>query len=265
MAHVGRLARLIVSSVTSGAVIFMATAATAAPERGTALVVFVDFSGSVQTGQRAGFRRELEAHILPWLAPGDRAVVAAIHDKTLTAFRPFAEVVLPEKLVFSGWVNNSLLFNRQAKEREARLRDLKEEFRADVAGGLAHGRASPYTDILSSLVVAEKLFADEPRRKVLVLMSDMIEDTPAYNFEKIRWGPDTTTRLLTELDAKHMVADLSGVCVYVTGASARTAELAQHIGRFWEAYFKRAHADLDTSRYARVLLHWPPAKSCRAQ
>ena len=27
----------------------------------------------------------------------------------------------------------------------------------------------------------------------------------------------------------------------------------------------RAHADLDTSRYARVLLHWPPAKSCRAQ
>jgi hypothetical protein len=219
----------------------------------------------VQSEQRAGFRREIEAQILPWLGPGDRAVVAGIHDKTLTAFRPFAEVVLPEKLVFSGWVNNIIQFNRQAKERDAQLRDLKEGFRADVAGGLSRGRASPYTDILSSLLLAEKLFVDDPRRKVLVLMSDMIEDTPAYNFEKIRWGTDTATRLLTELEAKHMVANLSGVCVYVTGASARSAELAQHIGRFWEAYFKRAHADLDASRYARVLLHWPPAKSCRAQ
>ena len=265
MEHVGRLARLIVSSLTSGAVILMATTAIAAPERGTALVIFVDFSGSVQSAQRAAFSREIETHILPWLGPGDRAVVAGIHDKTLTAFRPFAEVVLPEKLVFSGWTHNRIVFNRQASERDARLRDLKDGFRADVAGGLARGRASPYTDILSSLLIAEKLFADEPRRKVLLVMSDMIEDTPAYNFEKIRWGPDTAARLLTELDAKHMVADLSGVCVYVAGASARSAELAQHIGRFWEAYFKRAHADLDASRYARVLLHWPPAKSCRAQ
>ena len=53
--------------------------------------------------------------------------------------------------------------------------------------------------------------------------------------------------------------------VYVSGVSAPTAELARHIGGFWEAYFKKAKADLDPSRYAHVLLHWPPATSCRAR
>src|SRR5207249_2658223 len=157
--------------------------------------------------------------------PGDRAVVAAIHDKTLTAFRPFAEVVLPEKLVFSGWVNNSLLFNRQAKEREARLRDLKEEFRADVAGGLAHGRASPYTDILSSLGSASWRRTDARRRRVLAPRSAVGDATPAPAFEQSRSRPDCAPPLLTAPDAKQRVADLSGVCVYVTGVSARTAEL----------------------------------------
>jgi hypothetical protein len=239
------------------------SAGTPDAERGTALVIFVDFSGSIQSGQRAAFRREIEGQILPWLGPGDRVVVAPIHDKTLTAFRPFAEVTLPVKPVFSGWVNNAIKFKRQAEETDARLRALKEEFRVDVVEGLARAPASPHTDIFSSLIVTEKLFADERRHKVLLLMSDMIEDTPTYNFEKIRWAADTTPRLLAELQGKRMVADLSGVCVYVSGAAARTPELGRQIGRFWEAYFKQARADLDTSRYAPMLLHWPPPKSCR--
>jgi hypothetical protein len=275
MAHgVSRVARLMrcggfwlsatVVALTSVPVVADAgNAGAPAAERGTALVIFVDFSGSIQSGQRASFRREIEGQIMPSLGPGDRVVVAPIHDKTLTAFRPFAEVILPVKPVFSGWANNVIKFNQQAQASDAQFRALKEAFRVEVAEGLARAPASPHTDIFSSLIVTEKLFADERRRKVLLLMSDMIEDTPTYNFEKIRWGTDTTPRLLAELEAKRMVADLSGVCVYVSGASARTAELAQHIGRFWEAYFKQARADLDTSRYARVLLHWPPPKSCR--
>ena len=71
--------------------------------------------------------------------------------------------------------------------------------------------------------------------------------------------------LLAELQTKKMIADLSHVCVYVSGVSAPSAELAQNIGRFWEAYFRRAGADVDQSRYAHVLLHWPPPTSCHLQ
>ena len=64
---------------------------------------------------------------------------------------------------------------------------------------------------------------------------------------------------------RSLIPKLSGVCVYVSGVSGGSAALVENVGRFWQAYFKRAEADMDPSRYAHVLLHWPPAKSCRAQ
>src|SRR2546427_12885716 len=103
------------------------------------------------------------------------------------------------------------------------------------------------------------------RRKALVLMSDMIEDTPEYNFEKIAWSPSAVEKLVAELEAKALVPKLPGVCVYVSGASAASAALAENIARFWEAYFRRTGADMHQSRYAHVLLHWPPSQSCRQQ
>ena len=77
--------------------------------------------------------------------------------------------------------------------------------------------------------------------------------------------PSTRTRTSFELAAKRLIPNLSGVCVYVSGASARSAALAGQIGRFWEGYFTRAGADFDPNRYAHVLLHWPPSKSCRSR
>jgi hypothetical protein len=91
------------------------------------------------------------------------------------------------------------------KEVEAQVLDLKDKTKIEVAAVLARRYASPYTDIFSSLLIAQKLFHDEIRRKVLVLMSDMIEDTPGYNFEKIAWSPFAIEKLLAELEAKALI------------------------------------------------------------
>ncbi len=234
----------------------------AAVRHATAVVVFIDFSGSISGQDRVSFRREIESEILSSLAPGDRLLIAPIHDKTLTDFRPLVDATLPAKPDFNGWLNNVLKFNRQAKEIEAQSVHLKEKISAEVAHVFAKRYVSPQTDIFSSLLIAQKLFYDEPRRKVLVLMSDMIEDNPPYDFERMSWSPATITKTLSELDAKGLIPKLSGVCIYVSGASAKSAEVAENIGRFWQAYFRRAGADMDPSRYAHVLLHWPPASSC---
>src|SRR3989454_4346430 len=93
-------------------------------------------------------------------------------------------------------------------------------------------------------------------------MPDMTGDSPLYNLKRFSWSPATTEKTLSELDAKGLIPKLSGVCIYVSGASAKSAEVAENIGRFWQAYFRRAGADMDPSRYAHVLLHWPPASSC---
>lgn len=234
----------------------------ATAQHGTSIVVFVDFSESVAGADRGALTREIEKYILPVLEPGDSILIAAIHDRTMTNFRPLVEADLPARPRFNGWMNNVMKFNRQAKETEARIVEVKQTLRTQTDAALTRKVAAPYTDIFSSLLLAEKLFSAEPRRKVLVLMSDMIEDYPPYSFDKMTWTPDTTEKLMAELARKRLIADLSHVCVYVSGASASSPELAENIGHFWETYFRKAGADMDPSRYAHVLLHWPPPPSC---
>lgn len=207
-------------------------------------------------------KQDIVTKIIPSLSAGDRIVIAPITDKTLTDFHPLVEVTFPPKPDFNGWLDNMMKYNRQVKENETQVDRLKETIRVQVTDVFARRSFSQYTDIFSSLVIAKKLFHNESRRKVLILMSDMVEDHPPYRFDKIPWNPATNQQILSELDAKGLIPDLSGVCVYVSGASAGSAELARNIGQFWQVYFQRARADMDPSRYAHVLLHWPPSKAC---
>jgi hypothetical protein len=252
---------LIVSSFFAPAAVSVAAEA----HSPTSVVVFVDFSASIQGSARAGYRRELETSVLPSLAGGDRIMIAPIHDKTLTGFRPLAEATLPVLPQFNGFVDNTIKHAQQVKETERRIAEVRQQLKGDVAQTFAKPLASRYTDIFSSLAMAEKYFHGDPRRKVLILMSDMIEDNPPYKFDTMRWRAGDGERLLAELAAKQLIPDLAGVCIYVSGASAGSATMAGHIGRFWEGYFSRANADFDPSRYAHVLLHWPPSKSCRSR
>lgn len=231
----------------------------------TSVVVFVDFSASIHGPARAAYRRELETSILPFLAAGDRIMIAPIHDKTLTGFRPLAEATLPTLPQFNGFVDNTLKHAQHTKETQRTIATTRQQLKADVAQSLAQPLASRYTDIFSSLAMAEKYFDGDTRQKVLVLMSDMIEDNPPYKFDGMRWRPGESDTLLGEVAAKRLIADLSGVCVYVSGASASSASMAGHIARFWQGYFQRAGADFDPARYSHVLLHWPPPKSCRSR
>ena len=229
----------------------------------TAVVIFVDFSDSVGGMDRTGFKREIDKLILPWLEPGDSFLIAPINDKTLTGFRPLVEAELPARPQFNGFMNNVMKFNREAKATEAKLVQVKETIRTQAGEALSKTSQARYTDIFSSLLLAEKLFSAEQRRKVLILMTDMIEDYPPYAFDRMAWAPQTTGKILRDLEGRKAIADLRGVCVYVSGVNAPTAEMATSIARFWEAYFWKAGADLHPSRYAHVLLHWPPPSTCR--
>jgi len=222
---------------------------------GMDLIIFVDFSGSIRKEDKKSFEQDLTKRIIPSLSAGDRILVAPITEKTLTDFRPLIEVDFPPKPAFNGFMQNTMIYNRQVKEVDAEVVKLKEELRGQVADMFKQYFASPRTDIFNAIVLAKKLFSGEGKAKVLVLMSDMVEDSQPYNFYRLQWGPDTIEKLLGELDAHGLIPDLSGVCLYVSGASADTAEMAHRVGNFWATYFQRAKANMDASRYAHVLLH----------
>jgi len=260
------VARNLVLIVTMGALLPTAGCTRASEEttdpRGTAIVIFIDFSQSIGRSDRALFKQDFTNHIVPTLSAGDRILIAPINDKTLTAFHPLLDETFPPKPEFDGWFDNTLKHERRVKEADAQVVKLKESIEEQVASIFDARHTSQQTDILSSLLVAEKLFHNQPRHKVLVLMSDMIADYPPYRFDRMAWSASTNQKILSELDEKGLIPDLSGVCVYVSGVSARSAELAARIGHFWEEYFQRTNADMDPSRYAHVLLHWPPSKAC---
>ena len=260
------VARNLVLIITMGALLPAAGCTRSSEEttdpRGTAIVIFIDFSQSIGRSDRALFKQDFTNHIVPTLSAGDRILIAPINDKTLTAFHPLLEETLPPTPEFNGWLDNTIKFDREVKHSDAQVGKLKESIQRQVASIFAAGYTSQQTDILSSLLIAEKLFHNQPRHKVLILMSDMIVDYPPYRFDRIAWSPSANQKILSELDEKGLIPDLSGVCVYVSGISARSAQLAAHIGQFWQEYFRRTKADMDPSRYAHVLLHWPPSKSC---
>src|SRR2546426_6317758 len=107
----------------------------AATSPGTAIILFLDFSGSIKTDERALFKREIESQILPSLSAGDRLLMAPIHDKTLTEFRPLVQAILPAKPEFSVWRDKFLAYKRRVKEGEGPGPHLEAKGQNERAGG----------------------------------------------------------------------------------------------------------------------------------
>lgn len=229
---------------------------------GTEYVIFIDFSRSVGGESQELIKKDLLDHVVPTLSAGDRILIAPITDQTLTKFHPIVDVTFPPWPAFNGWSKNRLQYQAQLDDVNREIPILREKTYKMVEGIFSKKRASSQTDIFSSMILAEKLFHGIPRRKVLIIMSDMIEDYPPYRFDRVSWTDEETGKLLGELNGKGIIPDLSDVCVYIAGPSARTPDMAGNIGAFWQAYFKQAKADFHPSRYAHVLLHWPPDRGC---
>lgn len=189
-------------------------------------IVFADVSASVpdQDAYRAAWGAIIDA-----LEPGDRVLLAPISDRTYTAFQPLIDL---ELAAFDPWHDNRL---RYAREREAE----HEELRAAIDRLLALDR-SPNTDVLNAVALAAKVFATDQRRPVLVLLSDMIEDSSDYDFDTMAVNRQFAERLVAQQTTAGDLPDLHGAAVYVAGASAATAKRAHAIEAFWKAYLTAA-------------------------
>jgi len=113
------------------------------------------------------------------------------------------------------------------------------------------------TSIFDSLQVVERSFKNNKRdRSILVIMSDMVEDS-RYNFEKENLTDNRIDAIISELKKKQLICDLSGVQVYVVGASATGAvanDRFNRIKKLWLRYFKETGANLREENYGSALI-----------
>jgi len=206
------------------------TGIAAAAETKTVFVLF-DVSGTDPE------RKEPDDHVIK---PGDAIVAGLIKDVSLgKASFPINE----EFRKMSLWKDKQKNFDREVKSKKEEMLKTADDLLKDTQG-------SRSTEVMSAIYAAEGVFKKYGKDKnVLVVFSDMIEESPYYNFQKENLTPKRIHQIIDSEKSKKRIPDLKGIKVYVSGASASTSQKMFEIQNFWMEYFKECGAELKKENY----------------
>ncbi|MEE8552219.1 MAG: hypothetical protein V3S72_02860 [Desulfobacterales bacterium] len=207
------------------------------------IVIFVDMSASTNRARRTVYNKAFEM-IYQNLRQGDRVMVGTITSRSYIDFKPAVDVEIPKKSV---WVNR-IQFERN-------LAGSKEKIQMEVNRLLSKKHGTQRTEILNSLNIADTIFHDEKKReKILVILSDMIQDSKEYNFERSKVTNSYINKIVSYRQKNNLIPNLTGAKVYVAGASAVDSNKYRSIENFWTIYFKKCGADFSHHRYSHTLI-----------
>lgn len=181
--------------------------------------------------------------ILSRIAHGDALVAGWITE------RSGAELVLPVNRSFPAFApgtDNPLLIQAWKGKADSALGVETQKIHHLIDSLLQNpSRRVLNTDILSSLDIANRVFRNFAQaRKILVIMSDMIEDSPSYNFERENLTPERINRIIDTAKSEDRIPNLQAVRVYVAGASAADIRRLNQIRDFWSTFFQKTGAVL---------------------
>ncbi|MEA3437527.1 MAG: hypothetical protein U9R43_13740, partial [Thermodesulfobacteriota bacterium] len=196
-----------------------------------AIVVFVDMSGSTNKARRTVYRKAFDK-IYQNLRQGDRIVVGTITSHSYIDFKPVTDAEIPKQ---SLWDNRL--------QYEQNLAKTKKNVREAVDRLLARKKGTPYTEILNSLNVVDTILHKEKRNKILVILSDMIQDSKQYKFGRHKITNKYISNVIRNQKEQNLVPNLVDVKIYVAGASAPNSKKFRSIQKFWSRYFKESKAD----------------------
>lgn len=226
------------------------------PPPGKTEFVLFDLSASTANADVRGRYFEDYGKLMDKIEGGDTLVVDRITDN------PLAQSTFPVNEVFprmNSWTDNPLQFKHKKKLQRERIDKVVKEMVDDLSQRYQN------TSVIDALHLAQRVFATYPDgRHVLVLFSDMIEESPYYDFSKESLTERRINKIIENEKKEGRLPDLNGVEVWVVGAVAgyygRRMDPAKvrQVQNFWLAYFEAAGADLPIERYGSGLIE-PPA------
>jgi len=154
------------------------------------------------------------------------------------------------------------MFNSTPEKHAKAVRQVLATLHRQVETAIQENARAQSTPIMESLQMAQKVLNGSQfahcEQKQLIVFSDMVQESSAYNFAK---NPITASQSRAVLDAEqkaHRIPDLAGVKVWKTGSSAEhlSDERILNLQAFWIAYFRLAGADLQADRYGSSLLNY---------
>lgn len=233
-----------------GAVIFPVLAYSAEHQSKVVFVLF-DISDSTKKGETRNRYLEDFKVVLNKINPGDVIVADRIAEASITKSTfPVKEEFEKPSFFEGGPLKDKMLKKRHNERKDKIINDVEKII-------LKQDVKVPYTDILSSLHIAEKVFKSYKRNKyVLVIMSDMLEESSDYNFAKKTLTEKRINEIISIEKKKKRIPDLTNVKVYVTGATAENRDRFFAIQNFWLRYFKECGANLSKENYGSALLNF---------
>jgi hypothetical protein len=206
------------------------------------IVILVDMSGSTNRARSTVYREAFEK-IYQSLSQGDRVMVGTITSRSYIDFKPAVDAEIPKNTI---WVNRI--------QFEQNLTKTKEKIRREVDRLLSRKRGTQRTEILNSLNIADTIFHNEKRQKILVILSDMIQDSKEYNFTRVKITDNYIKKLIRYRRKHNLIPNLTDVKVYVAGASGADTNKFRSVEKFWARYFAKSGADFSRHRYGHSLI-----------
>ncbi len=216
--------------------------------------VLFDLSGSTATPEiRARYLADFDK-VLANLHEGDILVVDRITSN------PLAQSTFPVNEKFermNPWFENVLTWRRESKGQRERIARTVKKMVMDPK------QRSSKTSIVDALHLAQRVFATYPNeRQVLVLFSDMVEESSYYDFRKENLTASRIQEIIEAEKAQDRLPRLDDTDVYVVGAAAgfysrMSPKAVRKIQNFWLDYFKACGANLPVETYGSSLIQPP--------
>ncbi|MBK6915003.1 MAG: hypothetical protein IPH11_15580 [Ignavibacteriales bacterium] len=220
-------------------------------------VVCVLFDLSETTNTPAIRKNYLEKFklILNSMNSGDAIEAALITEKSLSELDLSINCDFTKIIPFT----DTDLAERIAKIQSDSIITLRKDSILAVADSILFkpNRKISKTEIIGSLQVAERVFKSfKQPRKILVVFSDMIEDSKDYNFEREILNSNRIRKIIDLEKQKHSLPDFNQVKVFVAGATHEDSRKYNQIKYFWFEYFKSCNANLEPQNYGAALINF---------
>jgi hypothetical protein len=176
---------------------------------------------------------------------GDRVVIAVVSGHTgkkeNSALTETGDRELPRK----GWNDNPVMYDES-------LAAAKTLLNTDFETALGKPRPDR-TELLRSIRDASRyLGAEKKRQKILVILSDMLQDSAEYQFEKTLLSDTFTKNVIAKAQKELTLPDLRGVSIYTQVPGVAPPAKADQVERFWITYLSACGARLDQLTYGTL-------------
>lgn len=222
---------------------------------GKLIYVMFDLSGSTKKPDiRESYSRNLKT-IMKSVSPGDVIIAGLITQKSISELSFCIQYEFPE---FKASTDNPLYKKAEAKKYLKKINIIKDSL-LEVADSTIKNlkKIVLRTEIIGALQVAERVCNSYSQAKnVLVIMSDMYEDSKLYRFKNENLSSKRIKSILNYENKSGRIPNLKEVKVYVVGAISRDTKKFLQIRTFWQEYFKVCGANLASENYGSNLIRF---------